>query len=80
MLLLIPFDWENTMQANYISRWIDKYSRLEYMFKVINAHESNEIIKGFRRAKTPQEREQILITLIKPYFRIHKEKLPKGTE
>ena len=77
VLLLIPFDWENTMQANYISRWIDKYSRLEYMFKVINAHESNEIIKGFRRAKTPQEREQILITLIKPYFRIHKEKLPK---
>lgn len=77
VLLLLPFNLESTVQANFISRWIDKYSRLEYMFKVINAHESDEIIKSFKYAKTPKEREHILITLIQPYFRMHKEKIPK---
>lgn len=77
VLLLMPLSWESTVQANFISRWNDKYSRLEYMFKVISAHETDEILKSFKRADNPQEREQILISLVQPYFRIHKEKMPK---
>ena len=77
VLIIVPFDFENNTQAEFISRWQDKYSRLEYMFNVISAHEKAEILKSFQRAKTPDEREQIMINVIKPYFRIKKENLPK---
>jgi hypothetical protein len=36
----------------------------------MKAQEDAEIIKSFKRAKTPQDREQILINLVKPYLRI----------
>lgn len=77
VLLIVPIDIESTVQANFISRWKDKYARLEYMFNVINTHEKDEILKSFKRAKSSKERELIMINLIQPYFRIHKEKLPK---
>ncbi len=77
VLIIVPFDFENNTQAEFISRWQDKYSRLEYMFNVISAHEKAEILKSFQRAKTPDERELIMINVIKPYFRIKKENLPK---
>ena len=60
-----------------IERWNDKFARLEYMFDVITTHEKDEILKSFKRAQNAEERETILINLIEPYFRIHKEKLPK---
>lgn len=77
VLIITPFDIENTVQANFISRWNDKYSRLEYMFSVISAHESEEILRSLNRAESSKEREHILINIVQPYFRIHKEKLPK---
>lgn len=77
ILIIMPVDIESTVQANYISRWNDKFARLEYMFDVITTHEKDEILKSFKRAKNAEERETILINLIEPYFRIHKEKLPK---
>lgn len=77
VLIITPFNLENTVQANFISRWNDKYSRLEYMFSVISAHESEEILKSLNRAESSKEREQILMNIVQPYFRIHKEKLPK---
>lgn len=76
-ILIIPFDLESTVQANFISRWLDKLSRLEYMFQVIDTHENDEILKSFKRAKTADEREKILINLIEPYFRLSKTKLSK---
>ena len=77
VLMIIPFDFDNEAQADFISRWQDKYSRLEYMFSVISAHEKEEILKSFQRAKTADEREQLMINLIQPYFRIHKQELPR---
>lgn len=77
ILIIMPIDIENTMQANFISRWNDKFARLEYMFSVISVHENDEILKSFKRASTAEEREKILIRIIEPYFRIHKTKLPK---
>ena len=77
IILILPFDFSSNAQANFISRWCDKYSRLEYMFSVINAHESEEILKNLKNAPDAETREQILIRVIQPYFRIHKEKLPK---
>lgn len=74
VLIIVPFDFENSLQADFISKWKDKYSRLEYMFNVINAHEKDEILKSLKRAKNPEEREHILINLVQPYFRLHKEK------
>ena len=77
ILIIIPIDIESTVQANFISRWNDKFARLEYMFDVITTHEKDEILKSFKRAQNSEERETILMNLIKPYFRLHKEKLPK---
>ena len=77
ILIIIPIDIESTVQANFISRWNDKFARLEYMFDVISTHEKDEILKSFKRAQNSEERETILMNLIKPYFRLRKEKLPK---
>lgn len=77
VLIIMPIDFDSNAQAEFISRWQDKYSRLEYMFNVINAHEKDEIIKSFKRAKNPEEREKLIMSLIQPYFRIRKEQLPK---
>jgi len=77
LLLFIPFDIESTVQANFISRWNDKYLKLEYLFDVLDTHESDEILKSFKRAKNAEEREAILINLIQPYLRLTKTKLPR---
>ena len=77
LLLIIPVDIESTVQANFISRWNDKYQKLEYMFDVIDTHESDEILKSFKRAKNAEEREAILLNLIQPYLRLTKTKLPR---
>lgn len=76
-LLLIPFDIESSVQANFISRWNDKYVKLEYLFDVLDTHEQDEILNSFKRAKNAQEREAILINLIQPYLRLTKTKLPR---
>jgi len=70
ILLIMPISIENTRQANFISKWNEKYNRLEYMFSVINTHITDDIIKSFKKAKNSEEREQLLIQLIKPYMRI----------
>ena len=62
VLIIMPIDFASNAQAEFISRWQDKYSRLEYMFNVINAHEKDEIIKSFKRAKNPEERENIVMS------------------
>lgn len=77
VLFLLPLSAGNVRQANFISRWNEKYNRLEYMFSVINAHVTDDMILSMKRAQSPQEREQLLLTIIKPYLRIDTEKRPK---
>lgn len=77
LLLLTPFSIKNSRQAGFISKWNEKFNRVEYMFNVINAHISDDIIKSMNKAKTPEERENILLALVKPYLRINTETRPK---
>lgn len=76
-LLLIPTSLQSTMQAKFIMRWKDCFNRITYMRDVISKHEKSDLIKSFKRAKNEEEREHIIINLIKPYFRLNEEKYPK---
>ena len=75
-LLLIPFSMENTRQASYISKWNEIYNRMEYLCTVINAHIDDDMLMSMKKAKTPHEREQLLLTIIKPYMRIDTDNVP----
>ena len=77
LLILMPFSFENSRQANFISKWNEKFNRVEYMFSVINAHITDDMLKSMSKAKTPQERELVLLKLIKPYLRINTDSRPK---
>lgn len=76
LLLVMPFSFENSRQAGFISRWNEKYNRVEYMFSVINAHITDDIIRSMKRAKTDNEREAIMLALVKPYLRINTDNRP----
>lgn len=76
ILLIMPFSIENTRQANFISKWNETFNRIEYMFSVINAHISDDMIKSFNKADTPDEREKLLLTIVKPYLRINTVNYP----
>lgn len=76
LLLVMPFSVENTRQAGFISKWNEKFNRVEYMFSVINAHITDEIIRSMNKANTPEERETILLALVKPYLRIDTDNRP----
>jgi hypothetical protein len=77
VLLLAPFSFENSRQARFISKWNEKYNRVEYMFSVINAHATDDIIHSMNKAKTVDEREKFLLALVKPYLRINTNTQPK---
>ena len=72
----MPVSIENTRQANFISKWNEKFNRVEYMFSVINAHVTDDMIKSMNKAATSQEREKILLALVKPYLRINTGNYP----
>lgn len=77
VLLFVPFSIENTRQASFISKWNEKFNRVEYMFSVINAHISDDMLKSLKNAKTPEQREKLLLVLVKPYLRINTDTQPK---
>lgn len=76
-MLFVPLSLQSTMQAKFITRWKDCYNRLSYMKDAISKQEKTDILKSFKRAKNDEERESILINIIKPYFRLNEEKFPK---
>ena len=76
LLLIMPVSIENTRQANFISKWNEKFNRVEYMFSVINAHVTDDMIKSINKAKTPQQREKFLLAIVKPYLRIGTYNIP----
>lgn len=77
LLLVMPTSFENTRQAGFISKWNEKFNRVEYMFSVINAHVTDDILRSMNKAKTPDERESLLLALVKPYLRIDTNNRPK---
>ena len=78
IMLVIPFKFENYLQAALITNWNDRYNKVAYMFTVINAQTDDEILKSFADADSPEQREKLLLQLVKPYLRIcSTEKFPK---
>lgn len=77
LLLVMPTSFENTRQAGFISKWNEKFNRVEYMFSVINAHVTDDILRSMNKAKTAEERENLLLALVKPYLRIDTNNRPK---
>ena len=71
VLLLMPFSFENTRQASFISKWNEVYNKVEYVFTVINAHVTDDKLISMKKAKSAHEREQILLMIIKPYLRVN---------
>ncbi len=76
VILLVPISFTNTRQANFIAKWNEKYNRVEYMFSVINAHITDDIIKSYHHAKDSESREKILTLLVKPYLRLNTDRYP----
>jgi len=70
---IIPKNLETTKQAKFISKWIQKYSELEYMFSVIKAQHGGDLHEKINNAKDNNIRKNILLETIKPYLRITSE-------
>lgn len=73
ILLLIPSNFIASKEAAYITKWNETYNKIDYMFTAMTAQADENIVKGFHRAKTNEQREKLMITLVKPYLRIHEE-------
>ena len=54
ILLLLPVSVGNSWQAGMISKWNERYNRVDYMFSVIKAHFTDETKASFQNAKTHQ--------------------------
>ena len=79
VMLFVPFKFENYFQAGLISSWKERYDKTAYMFNVINAQTNDAILKSFANAQTPEQREKLLLQLVKPYLRLDKfDKFPRG--
>lgn len=70
LMLFFPVKLENYIQANMITKWNDRFEKASYMFSVVNAQKSDEILKSFAKAESPEQREKLLLQLIKPYLRL----------
>lgn len=77
VLLLVPTSLQSTVQAKFITRWKDCFNRISYMKDVISNQAESDILKSFKHAKTEEDREHLIINLVKPYFRLNEEKFPK---
>lgn len=74
-LFLVPTSFETPVMASNITKWKDIFRRLTYVQDVILKQEQSEILTSFRRATTLDERESIVIKIIKPYFRVGDKKV-----
>ncbi len=78
LLMLAPVSIESSRQAYFISRWKETFSRMEYVLQVIRTHISDDMVKNYNQASTPEEKEQIVLMLLKPYLRLTPAKLPRS--
>jgi len=70
VLLLIPSRFISSKEALYISKWNETFHKMEYIFSAMNAQADADIVRSFKHAKTNEQREQLMINLVKPYMRI----------
>ena len=71
LLALAPVSFENTRQANFISKWNEIYNKTDYMFQVINAQITEDVLSDFKNAETSAQRERLLVDTVKPYLRLN---------
>lgn len=70
VLMFIPTKFIATKEATFISMWNETINKMEYVFSAMNAHSDSDILKGLKKAKDNAQREQLMMTLVKPYLRI----------
>ncbi|CDE91435.1 MAG: hypothetical protein V8S20_05070 [Candidatus Gastranaerophilaceae bacterium] len=73
ILLLLPSSFITSKEATYITKWNDTYNKVDYTFTAMSAQADANIIKSFHNAKTNDEREKLMLKLVKPYLRINSE-------
>lgn len=73
ILLLLPSSFIASKEAAYISRWNETYHKMDYIFTAMNAQADADILKRFKRVKSVDDREQLMINLVKPYMRISEQ-------
>lgn len=61
ILLLMPVSIESTRQANAISKWNEKLNRVEYMFSVINAHITDDILTSMKKLRHRRNVKQFFL-------------------
>jgi hypothetical protein len=77
LLVFAPVNIVSTRQADFISKWNETYNKTNYMFQVIDAQISDDVLRSFNSA-TPQVRERMLVEIIKPYLRLNTQKNVPG--
>ena len=69
-LIVMPTSFNPTRQANLTAKWKDCYKNIIYTHDVILKHEKEDLLTSFKRAKDKEEREKLMLELVKPYFRL----------
>ncbi|MBO7673218.1 hypothetical protein J6S88_07425 [bacterium] len=67
-ILLIPTTIQSTRQAALISKWNEKYNRINYMFSVISAHSNENLVGSLEN--TTADKDELMMLLLQPYLRI----------
>lgn len=78
ILLAIPTSLKSTVQAGHITKWKYTFDKMTYVQDAILKQEQSQILTSFNRAKDVNEREDLIIRIIKPYFRLKEVKVPKS--
>ena len=76
VLFLIPTSF-SSKEARYISKWNEKYNKIEYMLTAMSAQADSDIAKELKEETDPQKREDLMIDLIRPYLRLEEVNYPK---
>lgn len=71
-LIVIPNLIEDNKKLDIISKWKNTYQNIEYVFSALNAQNTETDVMAFKKAKSVEEKENLLIELLNPYFRIIK--------
>ncbi len=69
ILFLVPTSF-TSKSAGYISKWNEKYNKIEYMFTAMTAQADAEIVKELKLEKDNNKRKSLMIKLIQPYLRL----------
>lgn len=73
IFLVYPKSVDSTRQAKLISKWSEKVSELDYMFSVFEAQKDGNFENKFQPTQTDDEKNKIMVDIIRPYLRITSE-------